>query len=148
MSKILVIGGTGYIGKFIVRSAAASGHPTFALVRRPTAAGYDPDKAQLLEGFKSAGVTLIQVSTQQINYFTFFFFPNWVLICKNLDFEGDLDEHESLVGAIKEVDVVISAVGKGPQLADQIKIINAIVEAGNVRVSIFIFIFIFNFTDF
>lgn len=59
-----------------------------------------------------------------------------------------MDEHESLVGAIKEVDVVISAVGKGPQLADQIKIINAIVEAGNVRVSIFIFIFIFNFTDF
>ena len=38
--------------------------------------------------------------------------------------------------AIKEVDVVLSAVGF-MQLADQVKIISAIKEAGNVKVSIF-----------
>ncbi|KAJ4980337.1 hypothetical protein NE237_031174 [Protea cynaroides] len=36
-SKILIIGGTGYIGKFIVEASLKSGHPTFALVRESTA---------------------------------------------------------------------------------------------------------------
>ncbi|KAF3446335.1 hypothetical protein FNV43_RR11514 [Rhamnella rubrinervis] len=75
-SKILIIGGTGYIGKFIVGASAKLGHPTFAL--------------------------------------------------------GDLNDHESLVKAIKQVDVVISAVGH-MQLADQVQIIAAIKEAGNVK---------------
>lgn len=47
--------------------------------------------------------------------------------------QGDLYDHESLVKAIKQVDVVISTVGHG-QLADQTKIIAAIKEAGNVKV--------------
>ena len=36
-SKILIIGGTGYIGKYIVEESAKVGHPTFALVRENTA---------------------------------------------------------------------------------------------------------------
>nr|XP_048334605.1 phenylcoumaran benzylic ether reductase Pyrc5-like isoform X2 [Ziziphus jujuba var. spinosa] len=63
-SKILVIGGTGYIGKFIV--------------------------------------------------------------------EGDIYDHNNLVKAIKKVDIVISAVGP-VQISDQVKIIDAIKEAGNVK---------------
>ncbi|RWR82419.1 isoflavone reductase [Cinnamomum micranthum f. kanehirae] len=102
-SKILIIGGTGYIGKFIVEASAKSGHPTFALVREGTVS--DPAKASLIEGFKNYGVILIH---------------------------GDLYNHESLVKAIKQVDVVISTVGHG-QLADQTKIIAAIKEAGNVK---------------
>lgn len=47
--------------------------------------------------------------------------------------QGDLYDHESLVKAIKQVDVVISTVGY-MQLADQVKIIAAIKEAGNVKV--------------
>ncbi|GMH26159.1 hypothetical protein Nepgr_028002 [Nepenthes gracilis] len=42
---------------------------------------------------------------------------------------GDLYDHESLLKAIKEVDVVISTVGHA-LLADQTKIIAAIKEAG------------------
>lgn len=103
MAKILIIGGTGYIGKSIVKASAKSGHPTFALVREATAS--DPTKAELLEGFKSSGVTLVH---------------------------GDLYDHESLVKAIKNVDVVISTVGF-MQIADQVKIIAAIKEAGNVK---------------
>ena len=44
-------------------------------------------------------------------------------------------DHESLVKAIKQVDVVISTVGHG-QLVDQDKIIAAIKEAGNVKVKV------------
>nr|KJB14474.1 hypothetical protein B456_002G127000 [Gossypium raimondii] len=46
--------------------------------------------------------------------------------------QGDMYDHESLVKAIKQVDVVISVVGQ-MQLADQVKIIAAIKEAGNVK---------------
>ncbi|XP_044510516.1 eugenol synthase 1-like [Mangifera indica] len=102
-SKIFFIGGTGYIGKFIVEASVKAGHPSFVLVRESTVA--DPVKGQLVEKFKNSGVTLVY---------------------------GDLYNHESLVKAIKQVDVVISTVG-ALQLADQTKIIAAIKEAGNVK---------------
>ncbi|XP_022772153.1 isoflavone reductase-like protein [Durio zibethinus] len=102
-SKVLIIGGTGYIGKFIVEASAKEGHPTFALVRESTVS--DPVKGKVIENFRNLGVQLL---------------------C------GDLYDHESLVKAIKQVDVVISTVG-GMQLADQVKIIAAIKEAGNVK---------------
>ncbi|OAY25201.1 phenylcoumaran benzylic ether reductase Betv6 [Manihot esculenta] len=103
-SKILVIGATGYIGKFIVDASAKLGHPTFAFVRESTASS-NPEKSKLIQSFKSSGVTLIY---------------------------GDIHDHESLVKAIKQVDVVISTVA-GLQLPDQVKIIAAIKEAGNVK---------------
>ncbi|URD97643.1 Isoflavone reductase [Musa troglodytarum] len=101
-SKILIIGGTGYIGKFIVAASARSGHPTFALVRSTTAPADQPAKAKLLHDFQAAGVTFLQ---------------------------GDLHDPDSLVRAIQQVDVVISAVGSR-QLKDQTKIIDAIKDAG------------------
>nr|QPF70282.1 eugenol synthase 4 [Ocimum basilicum] len=102
-SKILIIGGTGYIGKFIVEASAKSGHPTFALLRESAVS--DPAKSQLIEGFKSSGVTILI---------------------------GDLNDYESLVKAVKQVDVVISTVG-ALQLGDQKNIIAAIKEAGNIK---------------
>ncbi|GLT72243.1 hypothetical protein SLA2020_441960 [Shorea laevis] len=102
-SRILIIGGTGYIGKFIVEASAKAGHPTFALVRESTVS--DPVKGKLVEKFKGLGVTLLH---------------------------GDLYDHGSLVKAIKQVDVVISTVGR-LQFGDQVKIIAAIKEAGNVK---------------
>ena len=57
--------------------------------------------------------------------------------------QGDLYDHEKLVKAIKEVDVVISTVSQ-VQIADQVKIIAAIKEAGNIKVvSPFLFILLF-----
>ncbi|KAG5543179.1 hypothetical protein RHGRI_016058 [Rhododendron griersonianum] len=102
-TKILIIGATGYIGKFIVEASAKSGHPTFALVRESTVS--DPAKAKLIDGFKNSGVIVLH---------------------------GDLYDHESLVKAIKQVDVVISTVSI-MQLLDQVKIIAAIKEVGNVK---------------
>lgn len=105
-SRILIIGGTGYIGRFLVEASAKSGHSTFVLVRESTVS--DPTKEKLIEGFKNSGVTILT---------------------------GDLHDHESLVKAVKQVDVVISAVGPvwGSQVADQFRIIAAIKEAGNVK---------------
>ncbi|KAL5168584.1 Isoflavone reductase [Glycine soja] len=102
-SKILVLGGTGYIGKFIVKASAEAGHPTFALVRESTLS--HPEKSKLIESFKTSGVTLLY---------------------------GDLTDHESLVKAIKQVDVVISTLG-GQQIDDQVKLIAAVKEAGNIK---------------
>ncbi|XP_071912234.1 eugenol synthase 1-like [Coffea arabica] len=101
--KYLIIGGTGYIGKFMVEASVKAGHPTFVLVRESTVS--DPIKGKIVEGFKNSGATLVH---------------------------GDLYDHESLVKAIKQVDVVISTVGQN-QLDDQGKIIDAIKEAGNVK---------------
>ncbi|XP_042482208.1 phenylcoumaran benzylic ether reductase Pyrc5-like [Macadamia integrifolia] len=103
-SKILVIGGTGYIGKYIVNASAKAGHPTFALLR-DTAASSGTERGKLLESFMKSGVTFLQ---------------------------GDLNDHGSLVRAIKQVDVVISTVGK-QLIQEQVKIIDAIKEAGNVK---------------
>ncbi|XP_030944363.1 phenylcoumaran benzylic ether reductase Pyrc5-like [Quercus robur] len=102
-SKILVIGGTGYIGKFIVEASAKAGHPTFVLVRECSLSNHAKSK----------------IINHLITLGAFFVF-------------GDLYDHGSLVRAIKEVDVVISAIGYH-DLADQDKIIAAIKEAGNVK---------------
>ncbi|KAK6793459.1 hypothetical protein RDI58_006912 [Solanum bulbocastanum] len=102
-SKILIIGGTGYIGKYLVKESVKCGHSTFILVRESTLP--NPEKSKLIDTFKSIGVTLIY---------------------------GDLSNQESLIKAIKQVDVVISTVGGG-QFDDQENIINAIKEAGNIK---------------
>ncbi|MED6118408.1 Phenylcoumaran benzylic ether reductase Betv6 [Stylosanthes scabra] len=102
-SKILIIGGTGYIGKHVVEASAKGGHPTFALVRESTIS--DPSKANIIHHFNSLGVHIVP---------------------------GGLYDHEKLVKVIKEVDVVISTVGN-EQLAHQVNIIEAIKEAGNIK---------------
>ncbi|KAL9296414.1 hypothetical protein ACSQ67_022310 [Phaseolus vulgaris] len=102
-SKILIIGATGFVGKFIVEASAKAGHPTFALVRESTLS--DPSKSSIIQTFNTLGVNLLL---------------------------GDVRDHQSLVVAIKKVDVVISTVSH-MQLDDQYKIISAIKEAGNVK---------------
>lgn len=106
-SKILIIGATGYIGKYLAEGSLRLGHPTFILVRQSTV-DTNPEKAKLIKDFQVAGVTVLY---------------------------GDLRDHESLVKAIKQVDVVFSAMGHEhpEQLASQINIVSAIKEAGNVK---------------
>lgn len=55
--------------------------------------------------------------------------------------QGDLSDYQSLVKAIKQVDVVICTVG-GQQTADQMNIIAAIKEAGNIKVLMNDFLFL------
>ncbi|EEC70267.1 hypothetical protein OsI_01076 [Oryza sativa Indica Group] len=111
-STILVIGGTGIIGRHIVAASLDAGHPTLVLVR-PTAASaavdVDSDKAKLLASLVASGATIVY---------------------------GDMNDRESLVAAIRRADVVISAVGhRGTvELDGQLKVVEAIKEAGNVKV--------------
>ncbi|KAF9609612.1 hypothetical protein IFM89_017707 [Coptis chinensis] len=127
-SKILFIGGTGYMGKFIVQASLKAGHPTFLLVRESSIS--DPVKGRLM---KSPGVTLLHV----YYILTFTINPDAIRLALMVLISclkyGDLHNHGSLVKAIKQVDVVISIVGHD-QLANQAKIIAAIKEAGNIKV--------------
>ncbi|KAJ0968011.1 hypothetical protein J5N97_024928 [Dioscorea zingiberensis] len=106
-SRILIIGVTGYIGRHLVEASLSLGHPTFALVREATMANH-PEKAHFVQGLKDSGVTILF---------------------------GDLYDYESLVKAIKQVDVVFSLMGHHSvkQLEDQINIVSAIKEAGNIK---------------
>ncbi|XP_027361196.1 isoflavone reductase-like [Abrus precatorius] len=112
--KILVLGPTGAIGRHIVWASVKAGNPTFALVRntpgsastvRLVTAANPENKEELIHSFKNSGVTLLV---------------------------GDINDHQSLVNAIKQVDIVICATGR-LVIENQVKIIAAIKEAGNVK---------------
>ncbi|KAJ9671162.1 hypothetical protein PVL29_027241 [Vitis rotundifolia] len=103
-SKILVFGATGYLGKYMVKTSVSMGHPTYAYVR-PVKPNTDASKLDLLHQFESMGVTI---------------------------FQGELDEHERMVAALKQVDVVVSTLAV-PQYLQQFKIIDAIKQAGNIK---------------
>ncbi len=62
ISKILVVGATGYLGPFITAASVRLGHPTFALVR-PATARPDSSKKELIESFKASGITILEVHT-------------------------------------------------------------------------------------
>ncbi|KAI4331878.1 hypothetical protein L6164_016829 [Bauhinia variegata] len=102
-SRILIFGGTGYIGKYMVKASIALGHPTF-IYSRPLNAKTSPSKIQLRQEFTSMGVTFIH---------------------------GEL-EYDQIVVAIKKVDIVISTLAY-PRVLDQLKIIDAIKVAGNIK---------------
>ncbi|KAL6008251.1 hypothetical protein ACLOJK_033757 [Asimina triloba] len=107
-SKVLVAGGTGYIGKRIVCASLAEGHETYVLYRPEI--GANIEKLQLLLSFKDKGAHLIK---------------------------GSFSDHQSLLDAVKQVDVVISAISgvhiRSHQILLQLKLVQAIKEAGNVK---------------
>ncbi|KAJ4832777.1 Eugenol synthase 1 [Turnera subulata] len=104
VSKIIIFGGTGYLGKYIVKSGVLMGHKTYVYAR-PITPHSSPSKISIHQEFQSMGVTIVQ---------------------------GQLDEHEKLVSVLREVDIVISTLAY-PQVLDQLKIIDAIKVAGNIK---------------
>jgi len=108
-SRVLVVGGTGYIGRRIVRASLAQGHPTLVLMRPEI--GLDIDKLQMLLSFKAQGARLVEAS---------------------------LEDHAALVAAVAQADVVISAMSgvhfRSHNLLLQHKLVEAIKEAGNIKV--------------
>lgn len=66
-SKVLIIGGTGYYGKFMVEASAKSGHPTFAFVRESTLS--NPAKTKIIHKFVALGISFLFVRKhQQVSY--------------------------------------------------------------------------------
>nr|GMD74334.1 isoflavone reductase homolog [Ipomoea batatas] len=107
-SKVLIVGGTGYIGRRIVKASLAQGHTTHVLLRPQI--GLDIDKFQMLLSFKEQGARLVEAS---------------------------FDDHRSLVDAVKEVDVVICTMSgthfRSHNILLQRKLVDAIKEAGNIK---------------
>ncbi|OWM65006.1 bifunctional pinoresinol-lariciresinol reductase 2-like [Punica granatum] len=107
-SRVLVVGGTGYLGKRLVRASLAQGHETYIL-HRPEI-GVDIEKVQLLLELKQQGAQLVT---------------------------GSFEDHRSLVEAVKLVDVVICAISgvhiRSHHILLQLKLVDAIKEAGNVK---------------
>ncbi|KAL1288668.1 hypothetical protein HN51_057164 [Arachis hypogaea] len=107
-SKVLVVGGSGYIGRRVVKASLAEGHETYVL-QRPEI-GLDIDKLQMLLSFKKQGAHLVEAS---------------------------FSDHRSLVDAVKLADVVICAMSgvhfRSHNLLLQLKLVDAIKDAGNVK---------------
>ncbi|XP_052117634.1 isoflavone reductase homolog [Arachis duranensis] len=107
-SKVLVVGGSGYIGRRLVKASLAEGHETYVLQR--TEIGLDIDKLQMLLSFKKQGAHLVEAS---------------------------FSDHRSLVDAVKLADVVICAMSgvhfRSHNLLLQLKLVDAIKDAGNVK---------------
>ncbi|RVW15831.1 Bifunctional pinoresinol-lariciresinol reductase 2 [Vitis vinifera] len=86
-SKVLIIGGTGYLGRRLVKASLAQGHETY-----------------------EQGARLVL---------------------------GSFNDHQSLVDAVKLVDVVICAISgvhiRSHQILLQLKLVDAIKEAGNIK---------------
>ncbi|KAJ8747796.1 hypothetical protein K2173_006946 [Erythroxylum novogranatense] len=105
----------GFDDKSKILIFGATGYLGKYLVKASTSMGHPtyayvrpsshPSKLETLKEFDSMGVTVIQ---------------------------GELDEHEKLVSALRLVKVVISALAV-PQYPDQLEIITAIKEAGNIE---------------
>ncbi|KVH91658.1 NAD(P)-binding domain-containing protein [Cynara cardunculus var. scolymus] len=106
--KVLIIGGTGYIGKRLVKASLQEGHDTYVLQRSDI--GVHVEKVQMLLSFKKQGAHLLI---------------------------GSFNDHCSLVEAVKQVDVVICAISgvhiRTHQILLQLKLVDAIKEAGNIK---------------
>ncbi|XP_028553373.1 isoflavone reductase-like protein [Dendrobium catenatum] len=107
VSKILVIGATGYIGRHLIQASIKLGHPTFALAR-PITSSHNIEKINLIQSFKNNGVNVLF---------------------------GELNDHDWLMNMIKKLDIVFLVLGHEPsiQLEEQTRIISAIKEAGNIK---------------
>ncbi|CDO97035.1 unnamed protein product [Coffea canephora] len=102
-SKILIIGVTGSLGFDLAKASVGASHPTFGLVR--DSAFSDPNKSEKLQFLSNAGVTLLK---------------------------GSLQDEDSLIEAIKKVDVVICSI-PSQHVLDQKLLIQAIKLAGCIK---------------
>ncbi|KAK9928187.1 hypothetical protein M0R45_025333 [Rubus argutus] len=108
--KVLVVGGTGYIGRRIMKESLAQGYPTYVLQRPAVEIGLDIEKLEMLLSLRSKGLILWRVR-----------FP----ISK------------ALSTPVKKVDVVICTISgvhfRSHNLMLQLKLVEAIKQAGNVK---------------
>ncbi|BBG94433.1 NAD(P)-binding Rossmann-fold superfamily protein [Prunus dulcis] len=102
--RILIVGATGFIGRFVAEASLDAGQPTYVLIRPGP---HDPSKADIIKSLKDRGAIIL----------------HGVISDKAL-MEKLLREHE--------IEVVISAVG-GTTILDQIILVEAIQAVGTIK---------------
>ncbi|XP_058068976.1 bifunctional pinoresinol-lariciresinol reductase 2-like [Magnolia sinica] len=106
-SRVLIVGGTGHMGRRMVRASLALGHPTYVLFRDENI--NDMEKVELLLDLKQEGAHLVS---------------------------GSFDDRDSLVRAVRDVDVVISAVAGNhiqDAILEQLKLVDILKEMGHIK---------------
>lgn len=74
-SKILIFGGTGYIGRYMVMASLKLGHPTYVFSRPYS------NKTELLAKFQSMGAIIVKVG--KLNIYTLLVVLSTVVFLKN-----------------------------------------------------------------
>ncbi|XP_058103722.1 bifunctional pinoresinol-lariciresinol reductase 2-like [Magnolia sinica] len=106
-SRVLIVGGSGHMGRRMVRASLALGHPTYVLFRDENI--NDMEKVELLLDLKQEGAHLVS---------------------------GSFDDRDSLVRAVKDVDVVISTVAGNhiqDAILEQLKLVDILKEMGHIK---------------
>lgn len=103
--RTLVIGATGFMGRFLAEASLVSGRPTYVLTR-PTSINC-PVKRKVINALQDKGMIIVQ---------------------------GYVSEKESMEKILKEyeIDTVIAAVG-GESILDQLPLIEAIKAVGTIK---------------
>ena len=83
MDRILIIGATGYIGKYMAKASVSLGYPTFAFVRPSTAAPYS-SKSQMLQQFRDDGIVILEVGYSNVIKVLHFMIKS-VMVCLNFN---------------------------------------------------------------
>ncbi|KAK4784607.1 hypothetical protein SAY86_018975 [Trapa natans] len=103
--RLLVIGATGFIGRFVAEASTESGRPTYVLVRPGSC--FSPTKADAIKSLKEKGAIVV---------------------------EGLMNDTDLMEKILKEhkIEIVISVVG-GKAIMDQIALVEAIRAVGTVK---------------
>nr|CAI56322.1 TPA: leucoanthocyanidin reductase [Phaseolus coccineus] len=103
-ARVLIIGATGFIGKFVTEASLLTAHPTYLLLRPPPLV---PSKDAIVKTFQEKGAMIIHG------------------VINNKDFvEKILKEHE--------IDIVISAIG-AKSLLDQLILVEAMKSLKTIK---------------
>ncbi|KAL9225787.1 hypothetical protein vseg_001674 [Gypsophila vaccaria] len=102
--RTLIVGATGFMGRFIAEASLESGRPTYVLVR-PNSAG--PTKSNVIQVLQEKGAIAIR---------------------------GVMNDKEIMERILKEneIDVVISVVG-GANILEQLSLVEAIKSVGTIK---------------
>nr|ABC71328.1 leucoanthocyanidin reductase LAR2-1 [Lotus corniculatus] len=102
--RVLIIGATGFMGRFMAEASLAAAHPTYLLVRQPLI----PSKATIVKTFQDKGAIVIQGVMNDKEFM-----------------QKILKEYQ--------IDIVISTVGGAHGLLDQLTLVEAMKSVNTIK---------------
>lgn len=132
-SRVLIIGATGFIGRFVADASLDSGRPTYVLVRSSVSS---PSKAKITQQLQDKGAVILSVFSLTSLWYCFCRCFHMYLITHIYSYmKGSISDKEVIEELLKEheIDIVISTVG-GAYILNQLPLVEAIKAAGTVKV--------------